>query len=632
MDGYLPTASSSTSLDGGIANDAELQALEGWPLFQCNPVTPSSACVPTVANHVKNLSALLGDGNMIIHEHQPIDSDVAIESLLTSTREKLSASLQGLYKEAQELYGLRGRNNGKLDHNGASVLTLPSPPVWEFLFCACLRYCEPYYPFIPTATLKINERMEGRNTILPSILLLLMLSIGAMAAGESEISPKIAHGLVEICRISLRRLIEQDIKLASNHEVSQCALLNIIASAWSGDKWQMDIAHYQKSMFLEMHLKAEHHVHRDAQVARLEGSDNVAHSWEIWKEQERANRTSLNTPIPSLDATWNAQSINHWIEGIPSSSGHIIIPPSLDDWIRWFSDTNDISSATHISPITLRLLLCDLQNQVIYLRANIDKSQGPGQTYRNPQNLSIVLIPVQMQSVQELLRKWYDLAKTHRPSKKICPATASNMILYHLIMLNAVVSFPQIEHLARSSPENDTGSKSPRFHGFKQPHHLENTREIYFHCGQVLRHVQSIPEPTRPPWWAGSVYRIALIAWANGMVCTGVDDVHHEGDIDTQTTLFLDALPPDHASIMAYLNHQGGIPAFSGSNGAMVLLGNSVGVIRYCAHFLNTNIKASVTLGIHRKLLAMAQRWESETPQYLGSGWRPHAFHDDMTI
>lgn len=116
------------------------------------------------------------------------------------------------------------------------------------------------------------------------------------------------------------------------------------------------------------------------------------------------------------------------------------------------------------------------------------------------------------------------------------------------------------------------------------------------------------------------------------MVCTGVGNVHHGGDIDTQATLFLDALPPDHASVVAYLNHRGGIPVFSGSNSVMVPLGNSVWVIHYCAHFLNTNMKAKVTLGIHRKLLAMTQRWESETPQYLGSCWRPSAFHGDMAV
>lgn len=125
---------------------------------------------------------------------------------------------------------------------GGSILVLPPPSVLEILLRSYLCCCEPYYPFIPIASLNINERMKGRNTILPSMLLLLMFAAGAMAAGASETYSKIAHGLVEICRISLRNLIEKNIKLASDHEVSQCALLNLIVSAWSGDKWQMDVS------------------------------------------------------------------------------------------------------------------------------------------------------------------------------------------------------------------------------------------------------------------------------------------------------------------------------------------------------------------------------------------------------
>ncbi|CAI7583485.1 unnamed protein product [Penicillium glandicola] len=621
-----PTASSFPSLDAGIA-DADLHALEGWLLFQCNPVTPSSACAPTAANHVKNLCALLEDGKMTVHRGQVADSNIAIEPLSPSIREKLSAGLQILYKEAQELYGLQGTSNGK-KYDRASVLTLPSAPVLEFLFRACLGCCQPYYPFMHTATLKTNERMEGRNTILPYIMLLLMLSVGAMAAGTGENYPKIAHGLVEICRVSLRNLIERDIKVALDHEVSQCALLNLIASVWNGDKWQMD-----------MHLKADHHDHRDAQVARLESAHDIAHSWEIWKEQERANRTthswlildhevclfqdipttsllsstSLNTPILSSDDAWNAQSTKDWIEEIPSSLGRISIPPSLNDWIKWFSETNDVSTTTHISPVTLRLLLCHLQNKVIQLRADMDQSQGPGPNDTNPQSMPNALLSVPLQRVQELLQKWYNLAKTQNPDNP-SSATTSNMILYHLIMLNTIVSFPKIEQLARSSPENDPGSKSPRFPHLKHPHHLENTREVYFHCGQVLRHVRYIPEPSRPLWWAGSVYRIALISWANSMTCAEDDAQHNRGDMDTQTTLLLDALPPDHISVVAYLDHQDGIPAFSGLNGVAVPLGNSLGVIRYCARFLDANIKTKLVLGIQRKLLTMARRWESQTP------------------
>ena len=242
MENYVPTVSSLPSLEDGNSDLDQLEALEGWPLFQCNPVIPSSTCVPTAANHVKNMHSLLRHDNMMIQNSQPVACNIVVEPLLASTREKLSAVMQGLYNEAQELYELRGSNNRMPGYAGGSILVLPPPSVLEMLLRSYLCCCEPYYPFIPIASLNINERMKGRNTILPSMLLLLMFAAGAMAAGASETYSKIAHGLVEICRISLRNLIEKNIKLASDHEVSQCALLNLIVSAWSGDKWQMDVS------------------------------------------------------------------------------------------------------------------------------------------------------------------------------------------------------------------------------------------------------------------------------------------------------------------------------------------------------------------------------------------------------
>ncbi|KAJ5589344.1 hypothetical protein N7537_012022 [Penicillium hordei] len=127
--------------------------------------------------------------------------------------------------------------------------------------------------------MSLNERMEGRCINLPSMRIFLMLAGGGMTAGAGEACVEMAHGLLEICRISLRNLTERNLILALDHEFSQCALLNLLVSAWSGDKWQMDI-----------HLKAKQHDDRQAQVARIESFEDVAQSWETWKEQEMANR------------------------------------------------------------------------------------------------------------------------------------------------------------------------------------------------------------------------------------------------------------------------------------------------------------------------------------------------------
>ncbi|KAG2009275.1 hypothetical protein GB937_007874 [Aspergillus fischeri] len=154
MDDCVPPASLFPSLDGSLPNHDQLHTLEGWPLFHCIPIMPSSACVPTVASHQKSIA----------------DSHTVVESLLTSTREKLIAALQGLW--------LRGQDDEIRGFAELSIVVLPPPPVLDSLLRAYLTSYEPYYPFIPTVSL--NGRLKGRNTILPSMQLFLMLAGGGM--------------------------------------------------------------------------------------------------------------------------------------------------------------------------------------------------------------------------------------------------------------------------------------------------------------------------------------------------------------------------------------------------------------------------------------------------------------------
>ncbi|KAJ5611904.1 hypothetical protein N7528_009009 [Penicillium herquei] len=289
------------------------------------------------------------------------------------------------------------------------------------------------------------------------------------------------------------------------------------------------------------------------------------------------------------------------------------MPPSLNDWFTWFSGTSDFRSTTYISPITLRLLLCHFQDQCTQLRFNIDRVLGRAQTHKGSQHLPVVLFALQVQEVQEQLRKWHDLNESQITNETPSPETATNMILYHLIMLTTMVNFPEIELLARSNQTIEAGYDAPR-RCSQYAHHLENTTGIYFHCGQVMRQVRSIPEAARPPWWAGAIYRVALIAWANGTVSANVVNSSHRADMETQTTVLLDVYSPVHPSIVSYLNHQGGIPAFSSSDNTAVCLDESVDVIRHCASFLDTDIKTRFTLGIRQKLLTMANRWEIRNP------------------
>lgn len=241
MDDYAPAVHFQHSVDMEPASHTcpdsdDIEFLEGWPLFRCNPVASSAAYPFTAAAHVKNLYSLLTDDCMATSERRPPASNTAIEPLLPTTREKITGVLQGLYYEAQQLYGLRSH-----DH-GLQVLTMPPPSEMDFLFRAYLDCCEPFYPLVRFSSLKINESIESSRTILQSISLLLMMATGALAAGAGKKYSEIAHGLLDICRTSLRRLIEQNIKLASDPDLVLCAWLLIFATVWSGDKWQMDVS------------------------------------------------------------------------------------------------------------------------------------------------------------------------------------------------------------------------------------------------------------------------------------------------------------------------------------------------------------------------------------------------------
>lgn len=239
----VPTAVSPDSADGPFP------ALEGWPLFRCNRIIPTSACATTAKSHLESLYAALNTQNLSLDECRLTDHHhVAIEPLLAGTRDKLIAIMQGFSNRAQMIHGLRNTKQENIspmiDTTAPFFLILPLPHVLESLLRACLSCYEPYYPFLSAASLKTNKLMEGgNNAVISSLKLLFMLAAGAMTSGAGD-TYQIAHGLIEIGRISLSYLLEEDIKLVSNPELLQCALLFIIVAAWSGDKWQMDVSHF----------------------------------------------------------------------------------------------------------------------------------------------------------------------------------------------------------------------------------------------------------------------------------------------------------------------------------------------------------------------------------------------------
>ncbi|RDW91773.1 hypothetical protein BP5796_01167 [Coleophoma crateriformis] len=611
--------------------DGTFLTLEAWPFFQCNPVVPSSSCPTTAKTHLQNLYAgfshlmlPLGDS----HLAKDFES-MEIESVLPGTRDKLMAIMQSFSNKAQRIYGLTNQNyDGSLTEPIISCfLILPSQHVLESLLRACHGRYEPYYPFLSASLLKPNALLEtGANAVVTGLQLLLLLTGGATAIDASG-TYEIVHGLLEICRVALANLLEGDIKLATNIDVLHCALGYVILAAWSGDKWQMDAAIYMKAMFIQMLCQSSLFSQRDVPFPLLDFSSKLDHSWLKWIEQESIHRmayswvlldqemcllldipsalSDVSAAVPSPDAAWHVKSAEQWAQQlVQSGTSGSSYQPSLNDYVRRFRETDDVNTLSDITPTTLRLLLCHIQGLVNQFRINISEI-SESNSFRAVRHTSMVLLSVHLDQAQDLLQKWYTLAKkfvAEQPSQ----TTHTAMILYHFIVLNTLVSFPHVERLAR-------GEVPDQSFRWRRPHHFEDTQHIYFHCGQILRIIRFMPELERPSWWGGAVYRIALIAWANSMSSSDADSPRSDPVGETTPVVILDALQADHPLIETYLSKKKGTPGFSEPNGATVSLEVPGAIILHCARFLGPNPRMTFVRGIQQKLLSMARRWEEST-------------------
>ncbi|KAH0371406.1 hypothetical protein KCU65_g1864, partial [Aureobasidium melanogenum] len=497
---------------------------------------------------------------------------------------------------------------------------LPSPPVLDLLLSACHRLYELHYPFLSAVAMKTNELLtKSVDPVITSLKLLLMMAAGAMTLAASD-NHQIAQGLLEISRVFLNHIVEEDVRLVSNPDLLQCALGFNIVAAWSGDKWQMDMIRRSK-LFEKRSPKIAF------PLADLTGI------WQAWQEQESHNRTAytwlildqemclfqdststlftsvttFNTSVPSSDQLWHATSAEQWAHDVGyDGSGTVPFPPSLDEHIRALLEGKTTIDLSKLTSTTLRLLLCHLQKVVSRVRALIaDMTDNETTSRAAHRQTAMVLVSVHMDEARDMLQRWYDLANGGRTDINT-PAMGANMILYHLLSLNTLVNFPEIERVARDG-KADPAQNPARW---VRSYHFDDCPRIFFHCGQILRTIRYMEKHTRPPWWAGAVYRVALIAWTNSMMVSDLDAGANNHGSSQSTTTILDDLAADHPLIEAYLDMHQRIPVCSRSEGGHLAFNVPGDVLVHCANFLGINPQVDFVKGVRQKLLKLASRWQ----------------------
>ena len=314
--------------------------------------------------------------------------------------------------------------------------------------------------------------------------------------------------------------------------------------------------------------------------------------------------TDLNAALPDLEVLWGAKSPEQWTRSFeavyssPSFSVHRN-PPSLNNVFRRFMNRDSHVLKFNFSPTQLRLLLHPLQALVCHLH------QCLGCFFDSGNDRQAQRLMTQLEEVHSLLQQWYTMcSRCIQNSSVFDPATCAGLVNYHLISLNTITYFPDIERLARGELQQDTFQQT----FWARVRCVEEAPQIWFHCGQVIRLVRAMPEANKPPWWAGALYRVALVMWA-----TSITTAHGQSNSVSMSavvartfpddTFAIDGLSPEDTSITRYLRYREGVPMLSKQNGSMVSLGVPGNALRHCLEVLEEDdANMRLTDGIKSRL------------------------------
>lgn len=233
-----------------------------WPLTCCTPPIFSGSCPRTAILHLARLeqkpkqegtwSALEQD-----LKSQPDAADSAQVVPLTShSRDKMVAITQSFFSKALDFHSSASYSNsctGSAASQSAdfNFIVLPPLRILDIFLKNCVHSLAIYYPLIEGDAMDPNTMLDTSQA--SPLLVLLMIAQGAATVPMAE-ARYLSAGLSEICRIAIFDILDKN---ASSVDLTalHCALLSTHLGAWSGDKWQMDIAMRQCSMYLRVSIR-----------------------------------------------------------------------------------------------------------------------------------------------------------------------------------------------------------------------------------------------------------------------------------------------------------------------------------------------------------------------------------------
>jgi hypothetical protein len=212
-------------------------------------------------------------------------------------------------------------------------------------------------------------------------------------------------------------------------------------------------------------------------------------------------------------------------------------------------------------------------------------------------NVHAASVRARYEELQVLLKRWQRLADRYMSSHPMCAIMEASLTMFHLISLNAVTNFPEIERLARR--EGFDGSYPQLV--WKHKKCISDVEEALFHSGQVLRLIKDMPPTVRPPWWPGAIYRAALVLWAESLVHKD-SMLSSNGVFMASQAVAIDSLHPDHPLITRYRTKRDGNPVLARRDGSQVTIENDFAVLAHCIDIIDEGVANRFSDGIRNKL------------------------------
>lgn len=175
--------------------------------------------------------------------------------------------------------------------------------------------------------------------------------------------------------------------------------------------------------------------------------------------------------------------------------------------------TGHISLLEGIPLTHLRLLLDPLQTLSMHLHQCLDafgNVQNPGAMPNTAFNFASKAL---VEEHMSLLARWHQLAisVSARSEGASSAKLEGSLALYHIMVINSLASFQEVERLTQQQTGGVTAPPSPSHRSWLRTASAVGLGPLMFNCRECLNILRTMPTMERPVWWPAALYRVALV-------------------------------------------------------------------------------------------------------------------------